>query len=404
MRKKFLLDPDLCFLNHGSFGACPREVMEHAEAQRRELERDPVQFLTEGGAYETRAQESKLVLGRFLGADPRGLALVPNATTAANVVARSLRLAPDDEVLVSDHDYRACLRAMEFTCRQAGARLTRATVRLPVADPGEVTAAYEAAITPRTRLILASHIASPTALIFPVEQLVALGRARGIPVFIDGAHAPGHVPLDLDRLGADFYAGNCHKWLFAPKSAGFLYVRADRREEIQPWVVGHGWPPAKDDPRGRIGQLFDWPGTFDPGALLAVPAAIAFVERIGLARIREHGHGLMRRVYAEVSALTSLPPLYPDDPRFYACMVSLPLPATTRPDLRQVLLHKHRIQIVTTDTWGPRLASSLDSGSHRGWATPGEPYPGLLLRVCGAIYNTESDVDRLMAALTEELR
>lgn len=265
------LDPDLIFLNHGSFGACPRTVLAAQADLRAELEANPVAFL--GRALEVRLDAARARLAGFLGADPEDLAFVPNATAGVASVLRSLRFAPGDELVTTDHEYNAALNMARFAAARDGARVVVVRIPLPTGGPDEVAERVLAAVGPRTRLVLVSHVSSPTALIFPIERLVAALEGRGIPVLVDGAHGPGMLPLDLSGLGASFYAGNLHKWVCAPKGAAFLHVRRDRQAAIRPLAISHG----ANDPRpGRttFRKEFDWTGTADPTPFLAVPAAI----------------------------------------------------------------------------------------------------------------------------------
>lgn len=257
----YLLDPSIAFLNHGSYGACPRPVLEAYQAWQHELERNPVELIArrlEGLLDEVRGE-----LAAFVGARPQDLALAQNATSALNPVLRSIRLAPGDEVLTTTHEYGAIVRTWEF----AGATLVRV-------EPDELAGA----IGERTRAVFLSHITSPTALVLPVEQVCAAARAAGVLSIVDGAHAPGHLPLDLDALGADVYAGNCHKWLAAPKGVGFLWARPEQQAWIDPLVVSWGWEPGSSFARRHT-----WQATRDPSAYLALPAAIAYTRGLDLA-------------------------------------------------------------------------------------------------------------------------
>ena len=268
------LEPDLLFLNHGSFGACPRVVMEAQQAWRERLERQPVRFLAR--ELEPALDEARAVLGGFVGAEPDDLAFVPNATHGVNTVLRSLRFGPGDELLTDDHVYNASLNALGAAAARDGARVVVARVPFPTAGPDEVLAALLAAATPRTRLALVAHVTSPTALVFPVAGIAAALAARGIRVLVDGAHAPGMLPLDLTALeaaGVDYYTGNGHKWLCAPKGSGFLWVRRDHQPGIRPLAISHGANSPRRD-RSRFRLEFDWTGTADPTPYLSIPAAV----------------------------------------------------------------------------------------------------------------------------------
>ena len=262
------LDPRVVQLNHGSFGATPRLVLERQHRLRLELEADPTGFfLRRLPALLERTLET---LAAFVGARPEDLALVPNATTGVNTVLRSVELADGDEVLLTDHEYPACRNAVFDRCRAAGARPVVARLPFPIDSEDEAVAAVVAGLGERTRLLLIDHVTSPSGLVLPVARIAQEARSRGVAVLVDGAHAPGMVALDVATLGVDWYAGNCHKWLCSPKGAGFLWVRPELRERLRPLVVSHGATATED----RFRREFDWTGTFDPTAWLAVPAAI----------------------------------------------------------------------------------------------------------------------------------
>src|SRR5688572_13842916 len=268
------LDPAVTFLNHGSFGACPEPVLAVQREWRDRIEREPIRTL--GRELDGHLDRAREALGSFLGADPAGLAFVPNATTGVNAVLRSLRFEPGDELLTTDHEYNATLNTVQAIAQRDGARRVVAALPYPRTDADAVVGAVLAAITPRTRLAVLSQVTSPTALVLPMDRLVRELDERGIDTLVDGAHAPGMVPLVLDDLAPAYYAGNGHKWLCAPKGAGFLWVRADRRERIHPTIVSHG----ANDPRtvrSRFRLEFDWVGTADPTPVLTLPAAIEWM-------------------------------------------------------------------------------------------------------------------------------
>jgi isopenicillin-N epimerase len=230
-RDLFLLDPEVVYLDHGSFGACPRPVFDAYQEWQRELEREPVDLFER--RLENELAAVRTVLGEYVGAPPDDLALVLNATAGMNAALRSLPLGPGDEILTTRHEYGAIELLLEFVSERTGVRIVRAS--------GVDAEAIWAEATGRTRVLVVSHVTSPTALLLPVEKLCRRAREAGVLSVIDGAHAPGQVALDLERLGADFYAGNCHKWLCAPKGAGFLYARPDKQELLDPLVVGWGY-------------------------------------------------------------------------------------------------------------------------------------------------------------------
>jgi isopenicillin-N epimerase len=271
------LEPGMDFLNHGSFGACPREVLEYQRELIGEMERQPIRFLTQ--KMQPMLDESRRKLCRLVGAGERDLVFVQNATAGVNCVLRSLRLQPGDEILVTDHEYNACRNAAEYAAERAGAKVVLMEIPLPITGPGQIVEAVMEKVTPRTKIALLDHITSPTALIFPIAELTRRLGERGVDVLVDGAHGPGMVEFNLERIGAAYYTGNCHKWLCTPKTAGLLYVRPDRQEGIVPLVVSHGY----NVPRAgysRFQDLFDWPGTLDPTPWLCVGQTIEFLERL----------------------------------------------------------------------------------------------------------------------------
>jgi isopenicillin-N epimerase len=271
------LDPSSVFLNHGSFGATPRPVLAAQAEWRARMEREPVAFFARD--LEPAMDEARARLAAFIGADPEDLALVPNATHAINIALRSLDLRPGDEVVALDHAYNAAANALADIAEGAGARLVRASLPFPGATPELAMQAVLAALSDRTRLVLLDHVTSATAVVLPVTEIVSALAARGVETLVDGAHAPGMLPVDVEAIGAAFYAGNAHKWLSAPKGSGFLHVRRDLRDGVRPLVISHGANSPRTD-RTRFRLEHDWTGTADPSAYLAIPAAIDFGDSL----------------------------------------------------------------------------------------------------------------------------
>ena len=364
MRDEFLIDPDIVFLNHGSYGACPRPVFERYQAWQRELEREPVDFLSR--RIPGLLAEARAALAAYVGARPDDLTFVPNATTGVNLAARAVGLRPGDEVLTTDLEYGACDETWRRICGETGARYVRAPIPLPLDDLVE---GLFAARTAQTRLIYLSHITSETGLLLPVETVVARARAEGLTTIVDGAHAPGHVPLALDALGADFYAGNCHKWLCAPKGAGFLHVRPEWQDRVAGAIVSWGNVEPSTFLTRTEGQ-----GTRDPSAYLTVPDAIAFV------RERDEPDrcvALARSARRRLCELLGTEPLSPDENVLRLASVRLPKGDAS---LSRRLFEEHRIEIPT-----------MNHERHD------------LLRISIAMYTHEEDVERLLDVLPRVL-
>src|SRR3954454_8257069 len=312
MKEHWLLDPNVTFLNHGSFGATPRAVLAVQSALREEMEREPVRFLAR--EIEPRLDAARAVLAEFLGAGPDDLAFVPNATAGVNAVLRSLDLDEHDELLVTTHEYNASANALDFVAALNGAKVVAVEIPFPIDSPDVVVERVLAKVSGRTRLLLIDHVTSQTALVFPIERIVAELRGRGIDTLVDGAHAPGMLPLDLRALDVAFYTGNLHKWVCAPKGAAFLYVHPNRRYAVRPAIISHG-PNAEPRDRSRFHLEFDWTGTFDPTPWLSVPAALQFVGSLvegGWTEVRRRNHELALRARDILCARLSIAPPAPD--------------------------------------------------------------------------------------------
>jgi isopenicillin-N epimerase len=274
INEHWLLDREITFLNHGSFGACPIPVLEAQTSFREQLEREPLRFLMR--EFEPLLDNARNQLAAFIGADEQDLAFVPNATTGVNAVLRSLIFAPGDELLTTNQEYNACRNTLDFIAERTGAKVIVAEIPFPIESPEQIIAAIIKCVSPQTKLALLDHIVSQTGLIFPIKQLVRELGNRGVDVLVDGAHAPGMVALNLEEIGAAYYTGNCHKWLCAPKGAAFLYVRRDKQDGIRPTTISHGANSPRAD-KSRFQLEFDWMGTVDPSPYLCVPVAINFM-------------------------------------------------------------------------------------------------------------------------------
>jgi isopenicillin-N epimerase len=389
------LDPSITFLNHGSFGACPGDVLAVQADFRDRLEREPVAFLDR--ELPRLLDATRDAVGAFLGADPAGLVFVPNATTGVNAVLRSLRLGPGDELLTCDHEYNAILATLRAVAERDGARVVVAPIPFPIGGDDETVDAILAAVTPRTRLAVLSHVTSPTAIVLPIERLVRELEGRGVDTLVDGAHAPGMLPVRLDDLGAAYYTGNGHKWLCAPKGSAFLWVRADRRAGVHPTVVSHG----ANDPRPtrpRYTLEFDWVGTTDPTPILALPAAIDWVGRLdpgGWPAVMSTNHALAIAARDTLARALGVPAPVPDG--MLGSMAALPLPGV-RTDaaadaLADALFLEDKIE-VPLPRWPVRGARPSPTDDPR----------LVLVRVSAQRYNERQEYERLGDSLRQRLR
>lgn len=385
----FALDPSVTFLNHGSFGATPRVVLDAQQALRARMESQPVQFLVRD--LETLLDKSRRALGAFVDSATDDLVFVPNATHAVNAVLQSLVLSPGDEVVVTDHGYAACTNAARYAAERSGARVVTAEVPFPLRSPGAVLDAITRVMNSRTRLVLVDHVTSPTALVFPVEDIVHVCQRAGVDVLVDGAHAPGMVPLSLRSLGAAFYTGNLHKWVCAPKGAAFLHVHPSQQHRVRPLVISHGASSTRTD-RSRLSVEFNWMGTVDPTATLCVPEALRFMASL-LPGGWDALYDANRSLALEARALLceALGVAEPAPASMIGSMATVPLPSSRfRPTssrepvfedaLQERLWEQHRIEVPVMP-----------------WGTP----RGLLLRVSAqSAYNDVAQYRRLAEALT----
>jgi len=373
MREFFLLNPDIIFLNHGSFGACPKPVFEEYQRWQLELERQPVEFL--GRRFNDLMRAAREALGTFVGAEADDVTYVTNATVGLNIVARSLKLRPGDEVLTTDHEYGALDRTWRFLCTKQGAQYIRQPVSVPIRSAEEVIETIWSGVTDRTRVLFISHITSPTAITLPIKPLIDRARKAGIISIVDGAHAPGQIDLNLRELGADFYSGNLHKWLLAPKGAAFLYARREMQPFVEPLVVSWEWQAEKPGPSKFIDEQ-EWQGTRDIAAYLSVPAAIQFQRDHDWPQVRRNCRELVRYAREQASALTGLPPLTPDEAQWFTQMSALPLPPCDLDVLKRRLYDEFKIEIPVI-SWNERH----------------------FVRISIQGYNTRADVDALIQAL-----
>lgn len=385
----WLLDPDVTYLNHGSFGSTPAVVLEYQQQLQLRLEKEPVLFMVR--ELEGLLDDARERLASFLGVHAADLAFVRNATSGVNAVLRSLSFSAGDELLTTNHEYNACRNVLEFVAQQSGARVVAASVPFPLMSDDAVVESLLDAVTERTRLLLIDHITSQTGLVLPLERIISEMNRRGIDTLVDGAHAPGMLELDVDALGATWYTGNCHKWICAPKGAAFLWSHPDRQREIRPATISHGANSVRTD-RSRYLIEFDWVGTDDPTPVLSIPRALDFMQGLlpgGWAELRERNRSLAlegRRILCEALAIGE-----PAPAAMIGSLAAVPLPdglpgavvpASYGDPLQDRLFFDHRIEV-------PVIA----------WPAP----PRRLVRISAQVYNTAEDYERLSEALVSEL-
>jgi isopenicillin-N epimerase len=374
------LDPSVIYLNHGSFGACPSAVLDAQAALRQEMEREPVDFLV--AALPSRLNAAREALAAFLTAEPADLVFVPNATAGVNAVLRSLPLAPGDELLVTNHTYAACRKTVDFVAERSGARMVTANLPFPCHNEDEIVSSVLNCVSARTKLALIDHVTSPTALVLPAARLVSELQTRGIDTLVDGAHAPGMVPLGLSELGAAYYTGNAHKWLCAPKGAAFLHVRRDRQALLHPTVISHGYSAG-------LQAEFDWTGTFDPTPWLCIPEALRYIGGLlpgGWPQVMAVNRALTlqaRSVLLESSGADA-----PCPEAMIGSMASMPLPPAA------VGSPAHRLDCAGLHAWF----------RERGVETWLHPHPVPLLRISAQLYNDLDQFTRLSDLLGQALR
>lgn len=380
------LDPDVVFLNHGSYGACPRAVLERQRELQDRIEREPVRFFVR--EYTGLLDEARDALAAFVGAQPADLVYVRNATSAVNAVLASLAFEPGDELLTTDHAYNACRNALDLAAERSGARVVVADVPYPCASPSDAVDAIVSKVTDRTRIALVDHVTSATGVVMPIEKIVGELAARGVDTLVDGAHGVGMLPLALDDLGAAYYTSNCHKWLCTPKGSAFLHVRADRRDAIRPQVISHGANAPADPTHSRFQQEFDWIGTDDPTPWLVTPFAIDTLASLvdgGWPAIRARNHALTLAARDVLCDALQVKPPIPD--AMLGSLATVPLP------------------IETSEPLPPRTTDPIQDAlfANHGIEVPITPWKGgRLVRISSQLHNALADTERLADALAAE--
>ena len=371
LKDQFLLNPDVAFLNHGSFGACPKPVFDGYQYWQREMEGQPVEFLQR--RLPDLLLASRESLAAYLGCDRDEVIFFPNPTTAINMVARNLDLQADDEILSTNHEYGAMDRTWRFMCKETGARYLQQDVPLPISSQEEMVEQVWSGVTAKTKVLFFSHITSATALTFPVEELCRRAREAGILSIIDGAHTVGQIDLNLNELGADIYTGACHKWLCAPKGSAFLYVRQEfQNDMLKPLVVSWGYE-SEEPGHSLFIDHHDWQGTRELAAFLAVPDAIEFQQQNDWKSIQQRCHNLASQTRQRLNKFLEQIPLSPDSPEYFLQMCAVHLPELDELALKTALYDQFKVEVPM-------------------YRWEGNPY----LRISFQAYNHEKDADRLL--------
>ena len=380
------LDPQIDFLNHGSFGACPKPVLAFQQELQQRIEREPVKFYVDD--LEKLWDEARDSLARFVGAKADDLVFVPNATSGVNAVLRSLTFKRGDELLVTDYEYNACRNVLNFVAETSGAKTVVVPLPFPLKSPGQITEAILSRVTRRTRIALLDHVTSQTGLVLPIAELVRELDARGVDTLVDGAHAPGMVELNLQKLGAAYYTGNCHKWLCAPKGAALLHVRCDRQKLVRPPVISHGANSARTD-RSRFLIEFGWMGTIDPTAILTVAESLRFMASLrpgGWKEIRKRNHALALSARDVICDALEIPAPCPDE--MLGSMAAFPVKDLTMREVARLALSPDPLRLRLRREFGIDVPT-----------TPWPAAPKRLLRVSAQLYNSLPQYERLASAL-----
>ncbi len=375
MKSQFLLDPDITFLNHGSFGACPKPIFENYQYWQLELEKEPVQFIQNKSAGFLKS--AKVALGDYIGCSPNDFFFTSNPTVAVNTIMRSLNLQPGDEILTTNHEYGAMDRTWSFYCEKTGAKYIRQNIALPIVSSAQIITDFWKGYNNKTKVVFLNHISSATALIFPVAEICHKAAALGLITIIDGAHVPGHIALNINDLNPDFYTGTLHKWMLAPKGTSFLYVKKNYQDIIDPLVVSWGYD--SDTPsNSRFLDYHEYQGTRDISAFLATGAAIQFLQDNDWKSKSEASKKLILENYTDFCELAGSQPICPITNEFLGQMCSIPVCTSNPAQLKNILFTKYRIEIPVMKC------------DH-----------GIFIRISLNAYNSQSDLDMLKTALSD---
>lgn len=342
LKSQFLLDPSVTYLNHGSFGACPKPIFSDYQQWQLELEQEPAQFITVNGPQYL--AQSRKALGAYVGCDGDDLVFTPNPSYAFNIIAKSFDLKPGDEILTTDIEYGAMDRTWNYYCRKAGAKYVRQPISFPIVSKEQIIDDFWKGFSPKTKAIFISQITSSTALILPVKEICEMAKAKGLITIVDGAHVPGHIPLNLSELKADIYTGACHKWMLTPKGCSFLYVKKEFQDRFDPLVVSWGYEAAFPS-HSKFLDYHEMQGTRDFSAFLTVPKAIAFLEMNNWTQVAADCRQLVLKNYERVCEVLGTQPICPVSEDFLGQMCSTPIRTDNPQALQRKLFETFRIEV-----------------------------------------------------------
>lgn len=382
MKNQFLLDQSIIYLNHGSFGACPKPIFEDYQKWQLELERQPVEFITKTGPLALK--QSKLALANYINCDADDLVYTPNPSVAGNTVIKSLRLGANDEVLTTNHEYGAMDRTWKYYCQKAGAKYIQQNISLPLASKEQFIEAFWKGLTSKTKIIFISQITSSTGLIFPVKEICKRAKELGLMTIVDGAHVPAHIDLDLKELDADIYFGACHKWMLTPKGSSFLYVKRALQNLFDPLIISWGYD-AEFPSHSQFLDYHEFNGTRDFSAYLTIPVALEFLKKNNWEEEKKKCKTMIREVYPEASKILGTQPICPLTDEFLGQMCSIPVNTANPIELKNLLYDKYRIEI-------PVMKSSASFMQR-----PNQ----IFIRISLQAYNSMSDVEKLFEALKD---
>ncbi|RZJ31351.1 MAG: aminotransferase class V-fold PLP-dependent enzyme [Flavobacterium sp.] len=374
MKSQFLLDPEITYLNHGSFGACPKPIFEDYQKWQLELERQPTGFITKKLPEYLKA--SKAALASYINCNTDDFFFVPNPTFAINVIMRSIGLKPGDEILATNHEYGAMDRTWNFYCKQSGAKYVRQEISLPVISKDRIIEEFWKGYNENTKVVFLNQISSATALIFPVMEICKKAQELGLIVIVDGAHVPGHIPLDISEIDADYYTGTLHKWMLTPKGSSFLWVKEEFQDRLDPLVVSWGYE--SDFPKSQFLDYHEFNGTRDMSAFLTAPAAIRFLEENDWEAKSAECKKMILDNYQRFCDLLGTHPICPITSEFLGQMCSIPVNTTKHFELKETLIEKYKIEIPVMKLNG-----------------------NVYLRISLNAYNSQNDLDRLYSVLQQ---